>query len=116
MAISIYLFESKGIQAYLGRSGRLADVVTVSDALANLINDNEHSDLALVLNESGLLEKSDLLDSNNDNESNDIHFFRKKGGYGHYIFRILFQEWHIPILWLLTPGRTAKRIMIFIIC
>ena len=80
MAISIYLFESKGIQAYLGRSGRLADVVTVSDALANLINDNEHSDLALVLNESGLLEKSDLLDSNNDNESNDIHFFRKKGG------------------------------------
>lgn len=77
MAISIYLFESKGIQAYLGRSGRLADVVTVSDALANLINDNEHSDLALVLNESGLLEKSDLLDSNNDN---DIHFFRKKGG------------------------------------
>lgn len=75
MAISIYLFESKGIQAYLGRSGRLADVVTVSDALANLINDNEHSDLALVLNESGLLEKSDLLDSNND-----IHFFRKKGG------------------------------------
>jgi hypothetical protein len=76
----IYLFEAKSIQSYLGRSGRLKNVVEVSDALSNLIDDNESSRLCEVMRIAGLLDKSDLISSKNSSSADIIRFFRAKGG------------------------------------
>ncbi len=76
----IYLFEAKSIQSYLGRSGRLKNVVEVSDALSNLIDDNESSKLCEVMRAAGLLDKSDLISPNKSSSGDIIRFFRAKGG------------------------------------
>ena len=67
----IYLFEAKSIQSYLGRSGKLKNVVEVSDALSNLIDDTSSSKLYDVMKAAGLLEKSDLID-NKQNSSTEV--------------------------------------------
>ena len=74
----IYLFEAKSIQSYLGRSGRLKNVVDVSDSLSNLIDVKEDSKLGQVMNTAGLLDKSDLADTGKKDAL--IHFTRAKGG------------------------------------
>lgn len=76
----IYLFEAKSIQSYLGRSGRLKNVVKVSDALSNAIDNTSDSKLYQVLKASGLLEKTDLNNQNLSDKDDVIHFFRAKGG------------------------------------
>lgn len=76
----IYLFEAKSIQSYLGRSGKLKNVVEVSDALSNLIDDTSSSKLYDVMKAAGLLEKSDLIDNKPNSSTEVIHFFRAKGG------------------------------------
>ena len=73
----IYLFEAKSIQSYLGRSGRLKNVVDVSDSLSNLIDEYESSKLCAVMREADLLKNSDLL---SEGPKDGIHFFRAKGG------------------------------------
>lgn len=74
----IYLFEAKSIQSYLGRSGRLKNVVDVSDSLSNLIDVEADSKLGKVMETAGLLDKSDL--TNPDKKDALIHFIRAKGG------------------------------------
>ncbi|WP_406041881.1 Cas10/Cmr2 second palm domain-containing protein [Succinimonas sp.] len=74
----IYLFEAKSIQSYLGRSGRLKNVVDVSDSLSNLIDVKEDSKLGQVMSTAGLLDKSDLADAGKKDAL--IHFIRAKGG------------------------------------
>ena len=79
----IYLFEAKSIQSYLGRSGRLKNVVEASDALANLIDDSQDSDLRRVLDAADVLNQSDLDDKEHKKGitgRNGISFFRAKGG------------------------------------
>ncbi len=79
MEIALYTFESKSIQLYLGLSGRLSDTISLSDRLANFIDDRDESDLEKVLAETHLLEKTDLKDPDNT-EKYEIRFTRCKGG------------------------------------
>ena len=37
----IYLFETKSIQNYLGRTGQLKDLIAISDQLDHLIDEGE---------------------------------------------------------------------------
>lgn len=74
----IYLFEVKSIQSYLGRSGRLKNVVDVSDSLSNLIDERDDSKLGQVMKTAGLFDKSDLANPNKKDAL--IHFIRAKGG------------------------------------
>ncbi len=77
----IYLFEAKSIQAYLGRAGKLRNVVEVSNALAGLMDDSEKSMLFGVLEKAGLAGESDLgllkLEASGNYR---IRFIRAKGG------------------------------------
>ena len=76
--IYCYLFEAKSIQQYLFRSGKLKDVIAASERLDRLIDSNNQSVLFHVLNNAGL--KSDLLDYDNSEGEDVIHFLRCKGG------------------------------------
>src|SRR5574344_774205 len=76
MAISVYLFETKAIQSYLSRSGKLKDVVMISDALAELIDTTEASEIYKVI--TSLEETSNIL--NSGTSSVTFNFFRCKGG------------------------------------
>ncbi len=76
--IYLYLFEVKSIQSYLFRSGKLKDVISASERLDQLIDDNEASLLNKVLNRCQLT--SDLLTANDDNNPSCIYFLRAKGG------------------------------------
>lgn len=73
-----YLFEAKGIQSYLFRSGKLKDVVAASERLDRLVDDHDESVLAQVLQAAGL--SHDLLDQSAGQHGVDIHFTRCKGG------------------------------------
>lgn len=73
-----YLFEAKGIQGYLFRSGKLKDLVAASERLDRLIDDHDHSVLAQVLCNAGL--SHDLLDPGLAADTVEIHFTRCKGG------------------------------------
>lgn len=73
-----YLFEAKGIQGYLFRSGKLKDLVAASERLDRLIDDHDHSVLAQVLCNAGL--SHDLLDPGLAADAVEIHFTRCKGG------------------------------------
>ncbi len=77
----IYLFEAKSIQAYLGRAGKLRNVVEVSNALAGLMDDSEKSMLFGVLEKAGLAGESDLgLRKLEASGNYRIRFIRAKGG------------------------------------
>ncbi|QDZ90846.1 Uncharacterised protein [Shewanella putrefaciens] len=73
----VYLFEAKSIQTYLFRSGRLKDVISASERLDRLVDDDSGSVLAQVLHSAGL--KSDLLESVLVSDQ-VIGFTRCKGG------------------------------------
>ncbi len=79
----IYLFEAKSIQAYLGRAGKLRNVVEVSNALAGLMDDSTQSMLFGVLEKAGLADLSDLAIFKPEARGNpkiQIRFTRAKGG------------------------------------
>lgn len=61
MAIYVYLFETKAIQSYLSRSGKLKDVVMISDALAGLIDTTKDSELFQVVD--SLKETNNIIDA-----------------------------------------------------
>ncbi len=73
-----YLFETKSIQNYLFRSGKLKDVIAASERLGAFINSDASSVLAKVLKAANL--DSDLLTAANENSSGKIKFLRCKGG------------------------------------
>ena len=75
--VYVYLFEAKGIQSYLFRSGKLKDVVAASERLDRLVDDHSNSVLTQVLDTAGL--KHDLFESEHGSED-VIHFTRCKGG------------------------------------
>ena len=89
----IYLFETKSIQNYLGRTGQLKDLIAISDQLDHLIDEGE-SDLYEVLEQLNI--SHNINDVKKDNNSSScINFFRCKGGafgcyrdYGFCFFRI----------------------------
>ncbi len=79
----IYLFEAKSIQAYLGRAGKLRNVVEISNALAGLMDDSTQSMLFGVLEKAGLADLSDLAIFKPEASGNpkiQIRFTRAKGG------------------------------------
>jgi hypothetical protein len=77
--IFTYLFEAKSIQTYLFNSGKLKDVISASERLDKLVDDNEESILAKVLSNCGLV--SDLLNETIEGgNEKTIHFIRCKGG------------------------------------
>ena len=74
----IYLFETKSIQNYLGRTGQLKDLIAISDQLDHLIDEGE-SDLYEVLEQLNI--SHNINDVKKDNNSSScINFFRCKGG------------------------------------
>lgn len=76
MAIYVYLFETKAIQSYLSRSGKLKDVVMISDALAGLIDTTKDSELFQVVD--SLKETNNIIDASKSSVT--FNFFRCKGG------------------------------------
>ncbi|TKG19928.1 Cas10/Cmr2 second palm domain-containing protein [Vibrio breoganii] len=71
-----YLFEAKSIQQYLFSSGKLKDVISASERLDRLIDNDHTSVLSHVLKQANLT--SDLLESTDEKDA--IHFLRCKGG------------------------------------
>ncbi|MGL6260365.1 Cas10/Cmr2 second palm domain-containing protein [Vibrio sp. WXL210] len=74
--IYAYLFEAKSIQQYLFSSGKLKDVISASERLDKLIDNDKNSVLSRVLERAQLV--SDL--NKETNEIGAIHFLRCKGG------------------------------------
>lgn len=76
-----YLFEAKSIQSYLFRSGKLKEIISSSERLDALIDDDEGSPLYHVLCQLKI--ESNLLDENAeplDDTIPFIYFTRCKGG------------------------------------
>ena len=65
----IYLFETKSIQSYLGRTGQLKDLIAISDRLDNFIDEGDDCILGKV-----------LLTLNKTYPDNPINFIRRRGG------------------------------------
>ena len=65
----IYLFETKSIQSYLGRTGNLRDLIAISDKLDNFIDDSNDCILGKVL--------QTLHETYPDDP---INFIRRRGG------------------------------------
>ena len=86
--IYIYLFETKSIQAYLNRTGKLKDLISISDKLDNFIDNSDDCVLSNVLKTA--------------DPENRIKFIRRNGG-SFYSFSedrdilVSFRQ-----LWLLT--------------
>lgn len=77
--IWFYLFETKSIQSYLTKSGKLRDIISISDALDKLIDSDKESCLYKVVEACGL--KHNILHSNDCSlEDGKLVFFRCKGG------------------------------------
>lgn len=74
----VYLFEAKLIQSYLFSSGKLKDVISASERLDRLIDNNSSSVLAHVIEQCGL--ETDLLAVPSTQYDEQIHFVRCKGG------------------------------------
>lgn len=65
----IYLFETKSIQSYLGRTGQLKDLIAISDKLDNFIDDGNDCVLGKV-----------LLTLSKTYPDNPVKFIRRRGG------------------------------------
>ena len=72
----VYLFEAKSIQSYLFQSGKLKDVISASERLDRLIDNQKDSTLAQIIQYADL--KTDLLTSTDSPDA--IRFLRCKGG------------------------------------
>lgn len=76
-----YLFEAKSIQNYLFRSGKLKEIISSSERLDALIDNDQSSPLYCVLNQLNI--QSNLLDEDAEPDNNKIPFVfftRCKGG------------------------------------
>lgn len=76
-----YLFEAKSIQSYLFRSGKLKEIISSSERLDALIDDNEDSPLYHTLIQLGI--DSNLINKEaepQDDDSPFVYFTRCKGG------------------------------------
>jgi hypothetical protein len=76
--VHAYLFEAKSIQFYLFKSGKLKDVISASERLDSLIDDNKSSLLYKVIEQCNL--SSDLLNSEAEEPVLHLRFLRAKGG------------------------------------
>ncbi len=83
--VTVYLFETKSIQSYLSRTGKLKDMVIISDMLVDLIDTGEYSWVRKVLDKCKIANNLSYIDDNTTYDFNDlahrgICFFRCKGG------------------------------------
>lgn len=95
-----YLFETKSIQSYLFRSGKLKDVIAASERLGALIDSDKSSVLAKVLESANI--PSDLLNPSIADSPGMIRFLRCKGGAFYACSDSLDQLLALRSIWTLT--------------
>lgn len=83
--VYVYLFETKSIQSYLTRTGKLRDMISLSDMLVDLIDTSEDSWVRKVLKSCAINSNLSSLQDGGKSispelQDNGLLFFRCKGG------------------------------------